>query len=179
MKTLLQITLFSITVCATATPLAQDNNGNDEPQQAARLPYEVIVTPTVTRGRLQKLIIQVEDDLFAKFNELNIDDDYDVFCYEFIPTMSHIRKRVCDPAFLITARSSNSAEFASSWGACSKCIKSTPTLLPQNALRTIHGMNFEILQEKMEELTRADLEFRSIGNALAELKSRLEDFGKD
>lgn len=179
MRRLILNTLISIVLLSSASILAQDNSGSDESKQTARLPYEIIVAPTVTRGRLQKLIIQVEDDFFAKFNELNIDDDYDVFCYEYIPTMSHIRKRVCDPAFVIIKRNENAAEFVGSFGACTKCRNSSPVILSQRALRTQVGRNFEILQEKMEELTRTDTEFRSIGNVLADIKARLENYGKD
>ncbi len=38
---------------------------------------------------------------------------------------------------------------------------------------------YETLQEKLEQFIRTDEEFRSIGNALADIKARLENFGRD
>lgn len=38
---------------------------------------------------------------------------------------------------------------------------------------------FEILLEKVEEFNRTDDQFRSIGSVLAQLKARLQNFGKN
>ncbi|GJM12376.1 MAG: hypothetical protein DHS20C12_07790 [Pseudohongiella sp.] len=75
--------------------LAQETSTPETAGEQRRLPYEVVVTPNVTMGSLKKLLVQIEDDFFSKFNELNIDDAYDVHCYEYVPTGSHIRRRVC------------------------------------------------------------------------------------
>jgi len=186
MKSLLQIAFFTVTICTPATLSAQDDSGSDKSEQTARLPYEVIITPTIRRGDIRKLIVQVEDDFFAKYNELNLDDDYDVACYQEKITMSHITTRVCEPWFMIKARGEASAEMAYSLGskfgsASSPPVgaQSAPMIYTVREIRQKMDPEYETLQIKMEEFTRGNLEFRSIGNALAELKSRLENFGED
>jgi len=183
MKLLLRVAFFSITICTPASLSAQSDSGSDKSEQAARLPYEVIITPTIRRRDLRELIVQVEDDFFAKFNELNLDDNYDVLCYEYIPTMSHIRQRVCEPWFMIQARGSNASEVAYALAVTpafgSSISPQSATSLPPRAMRNEVHIQYGSLEEKMEEFTRGNLEFRSIGNALAELKFRLENFGKD
>ena len=109
MKTLLRLALifplFAPAVVAQETRIPAT-------VQSAGLPYEVIVTPNVTKKDLRQLIQQVEEDFFARFNELNIDDDYDVICYRYTPTNSHISRRVCEPNFKIRARADNASETA-------------------------------------------------------------------
>lgn len=156
--------------------LAQDTSVQEEPDRQQRLPYEVVVTPNVTRGQLEKLLVQIEDDFFEKFNELNIDNDYDVNCYEFVPTGTHIRRRVCEPEFFMDRRSENASEHVL---ALMQKHVFPPPLLGRRDLRAVTVQEFEILQGKMEEMNRTDLELRSIGEALAKVKSRIESFSKE
>ena len=146
------------------------------------LPYEVIVRARVTRAHLRQLITKVEDDFFTKFNELNLDDAYDIACYKHTPTMSHISERVCEPWFVLHTRNLNSSEVTMFIGSTGKwtpgSARSAYILTPRTLQRETRS-DYEVLQEKMEELTQSDAEFRSIGNALAELKSRLENFGDE
>ena len=100
-------------------------------------------------------------------------------CYKFTPTMSHIRKRVCEPNFQIKERglaASEAAFILSCSGACGdKMSIATGTLYSPKELRRVLRPQYEILQDKLEEFTRTDPEFRQIGNVLAELKYRLEN----
>ncbi|GJM12381.1 MAG: hypothetical protein DHS20C12_07840 [Pseudohongiella sp.] len=163
------------------SPLAQDDTDTGAEETANRLPYEVIVTPAIKRSDLRRLIVQVEEDFFDKFNELNIDEDYDILCYEYVPTMSHIPERVCEPLFMMEARGMNVSELV--YGAApppgTGGAAPTGVLLPPKAMRNAVAPQYDILQQKMEELNESDLELRSIGLALAKLKARLENFGKD
>ena len=155
---------------------------NDAAEVVGSLPYEVIVRPRVTRAHLRELITKVEDDFFAKFNELNIDDAYDIACYKHTPIMSHISERVCEPWFVLNTRNLNSTEVTMFLGNAGKGVAGSERsayLLTPRALNRETSSDYEILQEKMEELTRSSPEFRSIGNALAELKARLEKFGDE
>lgn len=159
---------------------AQEDEQEEEinTEEIAQVPYEVIVTPTVTRGRLRELIVAVEDDFFARFNELNIDDAYDIVCYKYTPTMSHISERVCEPLFLMRSRNLNVSETTMLLGMTGMGARRSSNLLDPRAMRMEVEPDYRILQTKMEEFTRTDDEFRSIGNALAELKSRLENYGR-
>lgn len=153
------------------------SSSRSEPQ--AKMPYEIVITPTIRRSDLRGLIQLVEEDFYDKFNELNLDDAYDIICYEYVPTMSHIPKRQCEPIFMIQARGRNASEAA--FALASKYVdqQASAFVLSPRGLRTVKGGEYEILQEKMETFNRDNEEFRSIGSVLAQLKARLENFGKD
>ena len=81
---------------------------------------------------------------------------------------------------MIKARGDASAEIAYRFGTKIKSgSQSAPMVYTVSEMRKKMAREYENLQEKMEVFTRSDLEFRSIGNSLAELKSRLENFGKE
>jgi hypothetical protein len=44
-------------------------------------------------------IVEVEDRFYAKYNELNTNDDYDIHCREYTPTGSISKDRVCRASF--------------------------------------------------------------------------------
>jgi len=146
-------------------------------------PYEIVITPTMSRSKLRDTIQSVEDDFFDKFNELNIDENYDIVCYKHTPTMTHIPERVCEPLFLLRARGMNSSDSAFLLGAAGKDAinqaQGSAFLMTPDHMKNSKRKDFEILQQKMEELNRSNEELRSIGSVLAQLKARLENFGKD
>lgn len=157
--------------------LAQEDTAEEADRSVgaeSELPYQITVRGRVTRARLRNLIRDVQEDFFKKFNELNIDDAYDVHCYKYTPTMSHISHRICEPAFQIDARAENAAEAAFILGCTGIC--GDPDLFSPRLLHRTLKPNFEILQAKLEELTRENADFRQIGNVLAELKYRLENY---
>jgi len=168
--------LTSLLILFLVSPLliAQDAPPSEEANQQGRLPYEVIVTPEVRFGTLKKLLIQIEDDFFAKFNELNLDDDYDVVCYRFKPTGSHISRRVCEPQFYMDARADNSGQVA--FVIACNCPAAPPPLLNRRGLRSETGNDFTILEEKLDTFYRSDAELNAIGAALAKIKKRIKDY---
>lgn len=162
-------------------PVAQ---AQDAVEQAVEIekPYEIVIRPTMTRLNLRELIVEVEDDFFNRYNELNTDNDYDVICYKYVPTMSHISKRVCEPVFLILARSENAAETATALARQARHpISGTvgTVLLSPKAMRKEVKPDLGILQEKLEALNATDDQLHSIGSVLANLRSRLANFGKE
>lgn len=73
--------------------------GADEPASARSEPAvppgdEIIVRGKALEG-LKLRIERAEDDVYARFNEINSDDSYDIHCYERAPAGSRIKKRVC------------------------------------------------------------------------------------
>jgi len=158
--------LVSVLTLFFVTPLvwAQDAAPTEEASQQGRLPYEVVVTPEVRFGTLKKLLVQIEDDFFAKFNELNLDDDYDVVCYRFKPTGSHISRRVCEPQFYMDARADNSGQVA--FVIACACPAAPPPLLNRRGLRSQTGGDFNVLEEKLDTFYRNDAELNAIGAAL-------------
>jgi len=171
---------LSIAAIYCSAAIGQSNDETEAQASANRLPYEVVVTPTVSRSDLRKLLVQVEEDFFEKFNELNVDERYDILCYRYIPTASHIPERVCEPYFMINSRAANVSEVVSMiMGPPGKPDRLSVPLFDPRAMRNQVAHEYDILQMKMEELNKSNLELRSIGKALATLKSRIANYGKD
>lgn len=80
---------------------------------ANKLPYEIRLTPNPSLRDLRKLIIEVKDEFITRFNELNLDNDYDILCDTITLTFSHIKRRVCEPSFYVQARAENASEYVS------------------------------------------------------------------
>ncbi|MCG8413668.1 MAG: hypothetical protein MI746_05550 [Pseudomonadales bacterium] len=165
-----------------ALPIAaQQESEPEESQTEAEKPYEIVVTPTLSRAGLRNLISNVEEDFYEKFNELNIDDSFDIVCYKFNPTMSHITQRVCEPTFMLKYRGENASEatFLLGSGNISAALSGLASLKTERQLFAENRRNYDKLQELMEEFYRTDTEFRQIGEVLGNLKTRLENYGQD
>lgn len=148
----------------------QENTNAEESSQQASAPFEVIVNPTLNIGDLEKLITQAEDDMFAKYNELNLDDDYDILCRDIKPTGSHISVRSCEPVFLDKARADNHGLFMfmlSRGGGVE--------LLDDRTLQKNHRREYEELEKKMEAFTGTDAEFRALAQRVLDLRATLRE----
>jgi hypothetical protein len=55
---------------------------------------EVVVKGT-RRWELRAAVIEAEDRLIARYNELNRDDDFDIHCFVHTPTGTHLSRRYC------------------------------------------------------------------------------------
>ena len=163
--------------------LSEDEQQPATPSSSAsnEKPYQIVITPTITRTGLRNRIAQVEEDFYKKFNELNIDDNYDIVCYKYTPTMSHISRRACEPVFMVQARGDMTSFSALLLGSPSSGAAALGLATYQNDAQLVRDKqkSYETLQELMEEFTRTNAEFRSIGEVLAELKYRLDNYGND
>lgn len=141
--------------------------------RVGQLPYEVIVRPRVNRAHLRDLIHKVEQDFFDRFNELNPDDFYDIDCYRVRPTGTHLTGRICEPEFHTYFRSENASE------SMMLMISRSPMFLySPRALKSELSPYYDRLTAMLEDHYGSDTELRAIGKALAELKDRLENYGK-
>lgn len=61
---------------------------------------EVIVQGDRTLSAARKAIIDAENRFYARWNLLNTDDQYDIKCYQYIPTGTHFSYRICEPRFV-------------------------------------------------------------------------------
>jgi hypothetical protein len=79
--------------------------GGMQPGAAPAAPDEVELQELVVRARRQvQVIADAEDEFFALFNQLNLDDDYDTSCvYLQVDPSSKIPARVCLPGFVAEA----------------------------------------------------------------------------
>ncbi len=161
---------------------AQSNpevNQEPEGKLESSKPYEIVITPTISRTKLRELIADVEEDFYEKFNELNIDDSYDIVCYKHTPTMSHIWRRVCEPWFMLQSRGDMASQvtFLLGHGSPSANESAIGMMKSDRQLIREKKRSYEELQMLMEEFSRSDSEFRQIGEVLAELKYRFENYG--
>jgi len=56
---------------------------------------EITVMGVRELGQLRAELVRAEDDVYATYNELNDDDDYDIICKLQAPIGSQIKRRVC------------------------------------------------------------------------------------
>lgn len=168
------------TLVMSSAAIAQREQGSeadvddvDDVRRVGQLPYEVIVRPRVNRAHLRDLIQKVEQDFFARFNELNPDDFYDIDCYRIRPTGTHLTGRICEPEFHTYFRSENASE------SMMLMISESPSmfLYSPRALKTELSPYYDRLTAMLEEHYGSDTELRAIGEALAELKERLQSYG--
>ena len=62
---------------------------------------EVIQIADLTRAEVTSYIREAEDQMYAIYNEHNIDDSFDIVCRKEKPTGSNISVRICEPKFYI------------------------------------------------------------------------------
>lgn len=189
----MKASLFTVAVCVTGfcysiagaqdagleseTEAGNQNNENQEIGIESNKSNirEIVVTPLLDLGDLRKLHNEVEEYFFEKFNELNLDDDFDILCYRIKPAMSHISRRVCEPNFIYIARSENASDVAFFIGTPGY----PPPLLSERELVQNAKRKYEELLRRMEEMMKTDAEFNSIGNTLGEIKERMEGYRED
>jgi len=177
------------TLCAIAisvilpakVSVAQESTPEDA---EAETPYEVVITGRLTRSRLRNMIEDVEEDFFDRYNELNTDDTFDMYCYEYTPTMSHIKKRACEPLFMIKYRSQQGSDalYAITSGGGGGTTNSVGMkllgvqLLSERQMRSDREEYFQTLIKKMEEFSQSDKQLAEIAKVMEQLKFRLENY---
>jgi len=84
---------------------------NNQPSQEVMLPQQILEEITVRGNQtfisIRNQIERAEDNMYTLFNELNSNDDFDIFCRNRNRS-SHIAQRECEPMFLTKARRANS-----------------------------------------------------------------------
>ncbi len=185
-KALVKATLLLAIATSAVSSQAQKEAESASSDIESDKPYEIVISGRPTRAHYRQLIQDVEDDFFERFNDLNIDDEYDMYCYEYTPTMSHIKRRACEPMFMLARRAKNSSDTLFMIGgggggdANSVGMKLFGTYLesPAEMVKYEKG-NYEILVRKMEELTQTDRELGEMADVMEQLKFRLENYITD
>ncbi|MCG8415651.1 MAG: hypothetical protein MI746_15655 [Pseudomonadales bacterium] len=124
---------------------------------------EVIVIAELNRAEVSQFIEEAEEQFYAIFNANVDDDDFKISCSRQTPTGSNISQRVCEPEFMNKARADNANAFTFNRG----------TELSENEIRTSLQPQFDLLQEKMQQMTTENPEFAQIANILTQLRARL------
>jgi hypothetical protein len=86
---------FKLMVVCAAAALGSAAAGDDSPDAGAKPAGddEIVVYGNV--GDLRRQLLRAQDEVFARFNEINGNDDFDIHCYSEAPTGSHLQQRRC------------------------------------------------------------------------------------
>ena len=177
---------FMIVTGLMGLVVTQQSFGNtpqseQQSEGAASTPYEIVVTPTMDKGDLRRLIVKIEDDFFEKFNEINQDEKFDILCFRHTPTMSHIPKRVCEPIFMLRTRTDQTSLAVTELAQMlrNKLDARAMQLVTDKDLRWSMKDYYRELQEKLEQVARDNDDFREIADALNTAKNALANFDED
>jgi hypothetical protein len=91
---------FCIVAFAALVSMA---NAQEEPSTAPPVGVEELIVRGRTIQQLRLEIEKLEDAVYERFNELNSNDDFDIFCYEQAQTGSNVPQRTCIPKFALRA----------------------------------------------------------------------------
>jgi hypothetical protein len=93
-----------VALAALSAPVfAQDSPPSASPGAPQGRGVEEVIVRGRTLEQLRLELEQVENAVYARFNELNGSDDFDIFCREQAPTGSNIPVRTCTPKFALDA----------------------------------------------------------------------------
>ena len=160
---------MSCNVIAQNQPVDVEDSVQSQPvnqAQSSRPIEQIIITTERSFHTLRLHIDNAEDSLYATFNDLNIDDDFDVDCGETDYTHTHIQDHVCVPAFFNRLIFESTQDSLGFWGARLRYLQAG-TIAPG-------------LSEKFDELDviMLDLanEHDSLAEALIELWTLRQEF---
>jgi hypothetical protein len=147
-----------VALAALAAPVF----AQDAPPSAPQVPGDEEV---VVHGRapeeLRLEIEQVENAVYARFNELNSTDDFDILCSEHAPTGSNIPVRSCRANFVLRAEQR-------AGGASLSRMQGSAPRSPQNVSALLQQKGEELTAE-MQRLAREDEQLMRGLTRLAEL----------
>ena len=148
------------------TSSAQEVESDDSTQNAASEIEQIIVVGERSPFRLRAQIKEAEKRLFSTYNEVNENEDYDVDCDKYTPTMSHISEQRCWPVFFhnVVAEEAQRAMLLNDFN-----------IIPPNQLATLYAGEFEKLRANIvavanehPEVATALMEYGGLQQALKE-----------
>jgi hypothetical protein len=162
---------FAILVFAACAPAS----GQDEGQSAAlQQPTESFDEEVTVRGMqlgtLRDLIEEAELALFDRFNEINSDDQFDIYCYRRVELGSKMPHRRCLPNYWREAEMRIGEETA-------RRLQGSSSLNSQMFV-TEQSYKGQLLVEEMRRLTVEDEELLAAAARLENLRQTLVD-GKE
>ena len=126
---------------------AQDTPTDAENEVAAGSIEEVRVSGTRDLSEMRQELVEAEDNIYRVYNELNLDDDYDIICTRETRITSHFSQRVCKARLFREAAAESAKEY-----------KDNDETLPIKLDHEYHG---KILSQKMRNLAAANLQLRA------------------
>lgn len=107
---------MAVTGALSGAVLAADADAPAGPARGSETSEFVIQKdPPTDPAELRKALTQAEDRFYARYNELNKDDEYDIICRAVVQTGKRLAERSCEPRFVDDVkRDSSSANLSSS-----------------------------------------------------------------
>lgn len=160
----LSLFLLGVLFLPVATAQNQSSDAGESAEEG-----EVIVIAELNRREVRQFIEEVEDQLYEVYNAVNDDDDFDIFCFQYKPTTSNIRERVCEPRFFTDARAENAKN----------SFEVTDEMLSPSGLRAEYENEFEELTAKMEAAAAENPQIAELANILNQLRARQQQLESD
>lgn len=156
----------------TNAAIAQDSG---EADLATEVPQSVIDEIVVVRGQsrtfLRAQIEEAENAMYARFNEINSDDEFDISCRLQPINNSRMLRRVCQGNYWIEASAKGGEEIA-------RALQGFTGISPQVYSSEQHRKTVQMIDE-MRELARTDEEFRTSLVRLANLQNIMSEGRND
>ncbi|HEX6995658.1 MAG TPA: hypothetical protein VF339_16120 [Gammaproteobacteria bacterium] len=142
--------LWSVLTCAAAFGQS-DGDADDDAGGSIEVDEEVVVRGR-SRGMLRAQIQLAEEAVYARFNEINSNDEFDIHCRRVTPIGSNISRRVCEPNFWRNVQARAGEETVRALQGSSAVP--TEVFLAEGLLK------YRLLDEEMRRLTAEDEELR-------------------
>jgi hypothetical protein len=104
---------------------------------------------------VRKALVEAEDRFYARYNELNKDDEYDIVCRVEAPLGKRLRVRSCEPRFIEEATRDDSVTKIQGRG--------NVQIISATELRA--GAKFQTMRQRMRDIVEQDVVLQ---NTLAE-----------
>lgn len=132
----------------------------DADKAPERLPEEITITGQKLFRVLEKQIMDAEDHMYAMFNELNDDDQYDIHCHWEARLGTKIKHRECRPKFWDEATAAAGRELL------------TGTAAPPAA--AVGAFHYPKLEQKLKAVLQENPEFLEATMRHHELREELK-----
>jgi|GEM_PF-466721 len=141
---------WSALACGAAYAQTEEETGDDA-GASIEVDEEVVVRGR-SRAVLRAQIRLAEEAVYARFNEINSNDEFDIHCRQVVPLGSHIPRRVCEPNFWRTAQARMGEEtvLAMQGGAA----------LPAEMFLAEGLYKYQLLEDEMRRLVMEDEQLR-------------------
>ncbi|HEX7080391.1 MAG TPA: hypothetical protein VF329_05210 [Gammaproteobacteria bacterium] len=157
-------------LCCIALLAGAATGQESAPDAARREPPSTVDDEVVVRGRSRaelRLQMQLaEEAVYARFNEINSSDEFDIHCLREPVTGSRILRRVCQPEFWRNAQARAAEETV-------RAMQGSPST-PVAAVLGEAMYKGELLEDEMRRLAREDDQLLKALLRLANLKIALD-----
>lgn len=160
----------------------EDQSAESSQDSANRMPQEIIVTPysNMNRRSIRSLISKTEEEFINRFNELNLDDDFDIDCYKYSASSTFIKQEICEPNFFREARRTDGSLAAFNMAQATTIFQLEAVQVQSDrSLRSGLSKEYVVLQRKVAALANSDDALKSLVTKLIELNYSLDNYNKD